>query len=715
MSNNKKKTKEELKKLQEDLIRKQTDLAAFLAEKEQLEAALETELEQELREEARRNFKAFFVQAWDFIEPGKPYMDNWHIDAICEHLEAVQYGHIQNLIIAVPPRTSKSSLCSLAFPCWSWLQDPSERFITVAAVEKLVIRDAVRSRRLIQSPWYQGFKPPFELQKDVNQKSRYENTASGYRIAVSVGASAIGEGFSILICLPFEEEIDTNLGSLRIGEIVEKEIKCKVKTFNHDTNKVEWLDIDRYEKNPRGNRAIYEVETASGIKFRATEDHPIYCVNAEKYIELRNLKVGDFLLENLESVKVKSISKVEVAPEYVYNIATGNHNYFCRGVLIHNCDDLTRPSDVKSKAEMDNILEFWTQTLATRKNSVNARRILLQQRLATNDPIGYELAHNEELWDVLKLPMEYDSSDKKYITSLGWSDPRKKDGEVLWPERFPPAELKNLKKQLGVYGTAAQLQQNPVPLEGGIIKREWIVKNYYNNQDQFNRFSLNQFDLIIGSWDLTFSNTGDSWNVGIVVGKKGSDKYILDMWRGRYDIIQQRDAIREMYAKYPQIRAMLIEKKANGEAVQRVLRREIPGILLIDPREIGAGDKEARLSACAIDFEANNVKFPHPSLPGCSWVELAIDELTLFPKTPNDDIVDAVSMALNWLASKSNIKMAVANTTNFFSNNQEKAKFEGKVAPSKEELNQDGSFLQNQVDIPTFNISGLKSYKNIFN
>jgi predicted phage terminase large subunit-like protein len=263
-----------------------------------------------------------------------------------------------------------------------------------------------------------------------------------------------------------------------------------------------------------------------------------------------------------------------------------------------------------------------------------------------------------------------------------------------------------------------------VPLEGGIIKRDWIVKNHYNSQDQFNRFSLNQFDLIIGSWDLTFSNTGDSWNVGIVVGKKGSDKYVLDMWRGRYDIIQQRDAIREMYAKYPQIRAMLIEKKANGEAVQRVLRREIPGILLIDPRDIGAGDKEARLSACAIDFEANNVKFPHPSLPGCSWVELAIDELTLFPKTPNDDIVDAVSMALNWLASKSNNRMTIAaNATNFFSNNsnpQEKAKFEGKVAPSKEELDKDGSFLQiveasDYVVVPSFNTSGLKSYKSIFN
>jgi hypothetical protein len=81
-------------------------------------------------------------------------------------------------------------------------------------------------------------------------------------------------------------------------------------------------------------------------------------------------------------------------------------------------------------------------------------------------------------------------------------------------------------------------------------------------------------------------------------------------------------------------------------------------------------------------------------------------------------------MALNWLASKSNNRMTIAaNATNFFSNNsnpQEKAKFEGKVAPSKEELDKDGSFLQiveasDYVVVPSFNTSGLKSYKSIFN
>ena len=566
-----KKTKEELKALQNSLIRRQTDLAALMAAQEELDSMLEGVLEQELREAARTSFKAFFVQAWELIEPGKKFIDNWHIDAVCDHLEAVQRGHIQNLIIAIPPRTSKSSMCSVAFPTWSWLQDSTEKFITVSAVEKLVLRDAVRSRRLIQSAWYKKFGLDFELQKDVNQKSRYENTRGGYRLAVSVGASAIGEGYTTLIC-----------------------------------------------------------------------------------------------------------------------------------------DDLVRPADVTSKAAMANIEEFWSQTLSTRKNSDSAKRVLLQQRLATNDPIGWELQHNEGLWDVLKLPMEYEPETKHFITSLGWTDPRKEKGECLWPERFPPKELAYLKRQLGPYGVASQLQQDPTPLEGGIIKKEWVTRNYYT--EPFNKFNMHQFDLIIGSWDLTFSNTGDSWNVGCVIARKGADKYIIDMWRGRYDIIQQREAIRQMAAKYPQIRAMLVEKKANGEAVHRVLKKEIPGLILIDPREIGSGDKEARLSACAIDFEANNVHLPHPSIiSGDSWVETMIEELTFFPKTQNDDIVDSVSQGLNWLASKGgsngiNMSQVIADKTKL--QNQ----IEGRVAPSPQQLNADGSLKED----PTANVILAANFSTAF-
>jgi hypothetical protein len=51
--------------------------------------------------------------------------------------------------------------------------------------------------------------------------------------------------------------------------------------------------------------------------------------------------------------------------------------------------------------------------------------------------------------------------------------PRKKDGELLHPALFSAATVANLKTTLGSYAYAAQFQQRPTPLEGGMFKCTW--------------------------------------------------------------------------------------------------------------------------------------------------------------------------------------------------------------------------------------------------
>jgi predicted phage terminase large subunit-like protein len=264
------------------------------------------------------------------------------------------------------------------------------------------------------------------------------------------------------------------------------------------------------------------------------------------------------------------------------------------------------------------------------------------------DPIGFELSANPDIWTNVMLPMEYDPA-RKLISTIGWEDPRKEDGEILWPERFPPKEVANLKKALGVFGWSSQYNQNPIPREGGLVKRNWL-KYYYT---QFNKFQLVQFELLIGSWDLTFTDTGSSDCCGTVWGKRGTDKYLLACYKEKMDVVQQLAAIRKMKADFPGIRALLIEKKANGDAVIRMLQKEIPGLIAISPQEIGGGDKEVRLAACSIEYEAGNVYFPDKSF--APWVSEVISELINFPKASSDDFVDSSTQALNWLATKSGL------------------------------------------------------------
>jgi predicted phage terminase large subunit-like protein len=80
-----------------------------------------------------------------------------------------------------------------------------------------------------------------------------------------------------------------------------------------------------------------------------------------------------------------------------------------------------------------------------------------------------------------------------------------------------------------------------------------------------------------------------------------------------------------------------VEDKANGPAVEQTLRREIPGIVLVNPQ----GGKISRANAVAPYFEAGNV-----ILPESPWVEDYIKELTDFPVGAFDDRVDTTSQAL---------------------------------------------------------------------
>lgn len=149
---------------------------------------------------AEKSMHEYIIQAWPTLEPGRTYYDNWHIQSICEHLEAVVNGDIRRLIINIPPRHMKSITCSVAFLTWAWIHKPHLQFLYASYASSLSIRDSVKCRRLINSPWYQqNWSNRFQLSGDQNVKSRFENTHNGHRIASSVGGGITGEGGDIIV------------------------------------------------------------------------------------------------------------------------------------------------------------------------------------------------------------------------------------------------------------------------------------------------------------------------------------------------------------------------------------------------------------------------------------------------------------------------------------------------------------------------------------
>ena len=453
-------------------------------------------LELALRELTKRNMEkslSLFAQhCWHIVEPATPYKHGWHIDAICEHLEAVTDGRIRNLVINMPPRHMKSMLVCVFWPCWVWATKPESRWLYSSYAQSLSIRDSLKCRRIVESRWYRDNWPHVKLNLDQNQKARFENTHTGYRVSTSVVGSATGEG-------------------------------------------------------------------------------------------------GDFIV----------------------------------------CDDPHKVGDVPSERIREQVVNWWNEEMSTRGNDPKrVAKVIVAQRVHENDLCGYVLQQGG--YEHLCLAAEFDGHRSK--TALGWKDPRKNEGDLLWSDRFGRDELDELKKRLGAYAAAAQLQQRPAPAGGGLFREDW-----WQFWDEFPA----SMDEIIQSWDMAFKGTKKgSFVVCQVWGRVGADFYLLDQLRKRMTFPQTISAFKEMYARWPMTQAILVEDKANGPAIIDTLKGSIPGIIPVQPD----GSKIARASAISALIEAGDVKIPNPK--HYPWVVDFLRECGSFPVGPNDDQVDAMSQAL---------------------------------------------------------------------
>jgi len=152
------------------------------------------------QELAERKLADFIRQAWHVIEPATPYLHNWHIDLICEYLEAVSAGQITRLIINIPPRYMKSIAVSVMWPVWEWIRHPETRWIFASYSQSLSTKHSVDRRTIIQSDWYQSrWGDRFKLVEDHNLKTEFLNDKRGHMIATSVGGTSTGKGGNRLV------------------------------------------------------------------------------------------------------------------------------------------------------------------------------------------------------------------------------------------------------------------------------------------------------------------------------------------------------------------------------------------------------------------------------------------------------------------------------------------------------------------------------------
>ncbi len=170
-------------------------------EEAELVALLEAE-DADREREACQSLAEFIRRAWHAIEPGQPYVHGWHIDAICDHLEAISRGDLNRLLINIPPGTMKSLAVGVFWPAWEWgpLGRPATRVVAASHAQDLAIRDNLRTRRLVASDWYRRLWGASVVPtRDQNAKVKFENTATGFRQAAAAGSITGVRGDRVII------------------------------------------------------------------------------------------------------------------------------------------------------------------------------------------------------------------------------------------------------------------------------------------------------------------------------------------------------------------------------------------------------------------------------------------------------------------------------------------------------------------------------------
>lgn len=289
---------------------------------------------------------------------------------------------------------------------------------------------------------------------------------------------------------------------------------------------------------------------------------------------------------------------------------------FGGGIII---DDPHKAGEAESATQRQNVIEFYKSTVESRCNSAHTPIIVNMQRLHHSDLAGWLLdGGSGDKWELLKLP----AIDAQ--------------GNALWAFKHTLERL--LKMQAAnPYQFAGQYLQEPTLREGEMIKADWLAQSRYKSLPT-------EKVRIVQSWDTAYKAKQINDPSACTTWLQTKNAYYLIesfTMRGEYPAVK-----RMIEAKYQQYLpdAVLIEDKASGQSLIQELRKTSIPVIAIKPE----GDKETRLNAVSVEFEAGKVFLPEAA----TWLPLFEAELLTFPRGKHDDQVDSTSQALSWMRAK---------------------------------------------------------------
>ena len=312
-------------------------------------------------------------------------------------------------------------------------------------------------------------------------------------------------------------------------------------------------------------------------------------------------------------------------------------------------DDPISADSANSTAKLEAARIAFTETLPTRINNEKSAIVVIMQRLHEKDVSGVILEMGLP-YVHLCIPMRFDPAHR-CTTSIGWTDPRTKTGELMFPERFAEAQVAELERTLGSYGSAGQLQQRPAPRGGGIIRLEWF--QYWRNLPQL-EFRVITVDTAQKTAEANDYSVLQCWARSTV-----GHAIMIDQIRGKWEAPELLVQARSFWIKHfnspipihqkATLRGMYVEDKVSGTGLIQTLRREGVPVLPLQRHK----DKISRGHDASPFIESGNVLLPEDA----PWLSDFLAEVESFPSGTHDDQIDPMLDAINLVQRTPSIRM----------------------------------------------------------
>jgi predicted phage terminase large subunit-like protein len=501
-----------------------------LTRDEILAAALEDEY-QVIRESRPLSLFEFIQVFWSEVSDDE-FKPNWHIEYLCSELEKVierianniPRGEGDDLIINIPPGTTKTITCSIMLPAWAWTKYFWMKFITASYSATLSLESAEKSRDLIRSDKFKAMYPDLGIKDDKDTKSNF--------------------------------------------------------------------------------RAVKRKRVYPGQPYRLTYGGNRYSTS-----------VGGTL--------------------------TGFHGH----VLI--VDDPLNPEQAASEKELENCNRWMEQTLPTRKtDKAVSGTILVMQRLHQADPTGRLLEKKKKTIKHICLPGQI----RDYKEFLNPPELAKyyKDG-LLDATRLNWGVLEEMELDLGQYGYAGQIGQNPTPPGGGMFKVERMpIVHHLTSRTNIVR--------AIRYWDKAATADGGAYTAGVKMLLMADNKVVIEDVVRKQMSSEDREAAIKSHAQADALLdedySVHIEQEggSGGKESAEATIRSLAGFPVYADRP--TGNKEFRADPLSVAVNNGNVIL----LQG-DWNKAFKDELEMFPNGTYKDQVDAAAAAYNILTGRKQVRI----------------------------------------------------------